>query len=209
MKPIMKLFWLITLMFFTAGCSGYNVACYTRSEEPLEPGQDVREICDLKPGDKVRVTLVDGEQVEGTVQIISASEIVFNSIGNDLQPRGYSIDQIQSIMKSSSRSKSKSLESMRETIDPGDDVQLVLVDGMQVRGKVMTISSKEIVLEHEDQSAPFQVYSSDQIYSIESESSGGGNSDVTPLLIVGGIILIAGAIILASEMSELNNMFEQ
>jgi len=186
-----------------------KLACYTRSEEPLEPGQDVREICDLKPGDKVRVTLVDGEQVEGTVQIISASEIVFNSIGNDLQPRGYSIDQIQSIMKSSSRSKSKSLESMRETIDPGDDVQLVLVDGMQVRGKVMTISSKEIVLEHEDQSAPFQVYSSDQIYSIESESSGGGNSDVTPLLIVGGIILIAGAIILASEMSELNNMFEQ
>jgi len=209
MSYVMRIFWLITLLFFAAGCSGYQVACYTRTEGSLEPAQDAWEICDLKPGDKVRVTLEGGEQTDGVVQIISSTEIVLDAKGNNPQSRGYSIDQVQSIMKSSSGSKSKSLKSMRMTINPGDDVRLVLVDGIQVRGKVMTISSKEIVLELEDQSAPFQVYSSDQIYSIESESSGGGNSDVTPLLIVGGIILIAGAVILASEMSELNNMFEQ
>ena len=181
----------------------------SRTEGSLEPAQDAGEICDLKPGDKVRVTLVGGEQADGVVQIISSTEIVLDAKGNNPQPRGYSIDQVQSIMKSSSRSKSKSLESMRMTINPGDDVRLVLVDGIQVRGTVMSISSKEIVLDHKDKSAPFQVYSSDQIYSIEPESSGGGNSTATTLLIVGGMVLIVGAVILANEMSELNNMFEQ
>ena len=140
MSHPMRIFWLITLIFFTAGCSGYQVACYTRTEGALEPGQGPGEICDLNPGDNVR---------------------------------------------------------------------LVLVDGIQVRGKVMTISSKELVLEQEDQSKPFQVYSSDQIYSIETESSGGGNSTATSLLVVGGIVLIVGAAILAKGMSDLNNMFEQ
>ena len=140
MSHLLRIFWLISLLFFTAGCSGYQTACYTRTEGSLAPGQDVGELCDLKPG---------------------------------------------------------------------DDVRLVLVDGIQVRGKVMTISSKELVLEQEDQSKPFQVYSSDQIYSIETESSGGGNSTATSLLVVGGIVLIVGAVILAKGMSDLDNMFEQ
>ena len=173
MKPQMRFFWLIALMFFTTGCSGYQVACYTRTEGSIEPGQDVEETCDLKPGDQVKVTLVDGNQAEGVVQIISSSEIVLDAKGNNLQPRGYSIDQVQSIMKNPSKSKSNTLESTRDSVNPGDDVKLVMVNGIQVRGTVKSISSKEIVLEHQDQSEQPTAYSSDQIYSIETESAGG------------------------------------
>ena len=140
MSSLLRIFWLITLLFFVSGCSGYQTACFVRSEEPLDPGQDVEQICDLKPGDKVRVILVDGEQAEGVVQIISSSEIVLEAQGNNLQPRGFSIDQV---------------------------------------------------------------------YSIETGSTGGGNSTTTTLLVVGGLVLIVGAVILANEMSDLNNMFEQ
>jgi hypothetical protein len=72
---------------------------------------------------------------------------------------------------------------------PGDNVRLVLVDGIQVRGTVWSISSSRIVLEHEDQTHQTTEYSSDQIYSIETESTG-GSSTTTTLLVVGGLVLI-------------------
>ena len=206
MKPQMRFFWMIALMFFTTGCSGYQVACYTRTEGSLEPGQDVGETCDLKPGDQVEVTLVDGNQAEGVVQIISSSEIVLDAQGKNPQPRGYSIAQVQSIRKKPSKSKSNTLESTRETINPGDDVRLVLVDGIQVRGTVKSISSKEIVLEHQDQSDQPNVYSSDQIHSIETESTGGPSTSQS-LVIVGVFVVIIGAGILASSMSDLSGGF--
>lgn len=209
MKPQIRFFWLIALMFFTTGCSGYQVACYTRTEGSLGPGQDVGEICDLKPGDHVRVTLVDGEQAEGVVQIISSSEIVLEAKGNNLQPRGYSMDQVQSIMKNSSKSRSNTLESVRYSVNPGDNVRLVLVDGTQVRGTVWSISSRRILIEHEDQSNQPTEYLSDRIYYIETGSTGGSSSTTTTLLVVGGLVLMVGVVILANEMSKLNNMFEQ
>ncbi|MCK9995782.1 MAG: hypothetical protein KAH56_05835 [Candidatus Krumholzibacteria bacterium] len=209
MKPIMRFFWLVSLLFFGAGCSGYQVACYTRTEGSLEPGQEVGETCDLKPGDKVRITLVDGEQAEGIVQVISSSEIVLEAKGNNLQPRGYSMDQVQSIMKNSSKSKSNTLESMRDRVNPGDNVKLVLVDGTQVRGTVWSISSSKILIEHEDQSNQPTEYSSDRIYSIETGSTGGSSSTTTTLLVVGGLALMVGLVILANEMSQLNDMFGQ
>lgn len=208
MKPIMRFFWMIALMFFAAGCSGYRTASYTRSGGSAEPGRDAGEIWDLKPGDKVRVTLVGGEQADGVVQIISSSEIVLDAEGNSLQPRGYAMDQVQSIMVKPSHSKSKTLKSMRYTVNPGDNVQLVLVDGIQVAGTVVSISSKELVLEHGGQSVEPTAYTSDQIYSIETKSSG-GTSTTTTLLIVGGLALVMGGVFLANEMSDLNNMFEQ
>ncbi len=206
MSNLMRIFWLIALLFFTTGCSGYQVACYTRTEGSLEPGQGVGETCDLKPGDQVKVTLVDGNQAEGVVQIISSSEIVLDAQGNNPQPRGYSIAQVQSIMKKPSKSKSNTLKSMRYMINPGDNVRLVLVDGTQVRGTVWSISSRRILIEHEDQSNQPTEYSSDRIYYIETESTGGSSSTTTTLLVVGGIVLIVGAVILANAMSELNNM---
>ena len=208
MSNLMRIFWLIALMFFTTGCSGYQVACYTRTEGSLKPGQDVEETCDLKPGDQVKVTLVDGNQAEGVVQIISSSEIVLDAQGNNPQTRGYSIDQVQSIMKNPSKSKSNTLESTRDSVNPGDNVKLVMVNGIQVRGTVKSVSSKEIVLEHQDQSEQPTAYSSDQIYSIETGSTG-GSSTGTSILIVGIVVLIVGGAILANELSELNHMFEQ
>jgi len=129
--------------------------------------------------------LVDGEQAEGIVQIISSSEIVLEAKGNNLQPRGYSMDRV----------------------NPGDNVKLVLVDGTQVRGTVWSISSSRILIEHEDQSNQPTEYSSDRIYSIEAGSTGGSSSTTTTLLVVGGLVLMVGLAVLANEMSKLNNMF--
>ena len=97
MSHLLRIFWLITLIFVAAGCSGYQTACYIRTEGSLESGQDIREICDLKPGDKVRVTLVDGIQVQGTVWSLSSSEIVIYHEDQSNKPTTYSSDQIYSI----------------------------------------------------------------------------------------------------------------
>ncbi len=101
MSYFLRIFWLITLSIFVSGCSGYKVACFPGREGALKAGQDGKETCDIKPGDQVRVILVDGEQAEGIVQIISSSEIVLDARGKNLQPRGYSMDQVYSIEKGS------------------------------------------------------------------------------------------------------------
>lgn len=97
MKPLSRIFWLIALMFFTAGCSGYRTICQTSSNPPRIFGTTPQEPCNIEQGDLVRLTLIDGELVEGTVELISAQEIVLDPAGGSLQPRGYSPDQIQTI----------------------------------------------------------------------------------------------------------------
>ena len=97
MSYLLRIFWLIAISIFVSGCSGYRVACFPTSDGSLMAGQDGEEICNLKPGDNVLVILVDGEQAEGVIQVISPSEIVLDAKGKNLQPRGYSMDQIYSI----------------------------------------------------------------------------------------------------------------
>ena len=99
MSYLLRIFWLIALLFFVSGCSGYKVVCFPGREGALEAGQEGMETCNIKPGDQVRVILVDGGQAEGIVQIISSSEIVLDAKGKNLQPRGYSMDQVYSIEK--------------------------------------------------------------------------------------------------------------
>ena len=101
MSYLLRIFWLIAISIFVSGCSGYRVACFPTSDGSLMAGQDGEEICNLKPGDNVLVILVDGEQAEGVIQVISPSEIVLDAKGKNLQPRGYSMDQIYSIEEGS------------------------------------------------------------------------------------------------------------
>jgi hypothetical protein len=97
MTPHLRIFWLIALVFFTTGCSGYRGICYTRSDVPGLVDPELPGKCDIWPGDNVVLILVDGEKVEGKVKLVSAHEIVLNHEGLSIQPRGYAADRIQPI----------------------------------------------------------------------------------------------------------------
>ncbi len=106
MKPQLRLFWLIVLLNFVSGCSGYHTACHSLSEVEAESSEEFGVGCDLKLGEKVRINLVDGEQAEGIIQSITSREIVLDAEDNNLQPRVFSADQVQSIEKPSGSSSS-------------------------------------------------------------------------------------------------------
>ena len=88
MKTQTRIFWLLSQFSFTAGCSGYQVACYTKSEDPTGFIQEASEDCQLEPGDHVILALVDGERENGKscIWLIRRSSC---ALGKSLQPRGY------------------------------------------------------------------------------------------------------------------------
>jgi small nuclear ribonucleoprotein (snRNP)-like protein len=97
MSMAMRMLWLVTLMFFTAGCSGYRVACKPKSDVPGDLDQYVREFCGLKPDDKVRINLVDGEKVDGVIQSVSSQDIVLIPDANKDNPLSFASSEILSI----------------------------------------------------------------------------------------------------------------
>ena len=106
MKPQLRLFWLIVLLNFVSGCSGYHTACHSLSEVEAKGGEEFGMDYDLKLGEKVRINLVDGNQAEGVIQSITSREIVLDAEGKNLQPRVFSVDQVQSIERPSGSSSS-------------------------------------------------------------------------------------------------------
>ncbi len=101
MSHMMRIFWLITLLFFVSGCSGYKVACNFQSEAAEGTNQTISKFCNLEHGEKVRINLVDGKRVEGKIQIIFRDEIFLEAKDDGFRPQGYSTDQILSIEKQS------------------------------------------------------------------------------------------------------------
>jgi len=99
MSHMMRIFWLITLLFFVSGCSGYQVACCIDSDVPGEDVQDLLEKCDLKTGKNIRLNLVDGTRVDGVVQSFSSSEITLAAEDKNHEPQSYSTAEIVSIEK--------------------------------------------------------------------------------------------------------------
>ena len=59
-----RIFWVISLTIFVSGCSGYATTAIPRTGDPNTDSADF-EADTIKPGDKVRVTLLDGQQVLG------------------------------------------------------------------------------------------------------------------------------------------------
>jgi hypothetical protein len=101
MKTSNRLFWMIALLFFLGGCSSYRVVGTSLEEVAPPPLPETGTKDGLRENDIVRLTLVDGEMVEGRVMLISAEEIVLNPQEESAQPRGYFASQIESIeMKS-------------------------------------------------------------------------------------------------------------
>ena len=101
MSYLLRIFWLITLMFFVSGCSGYKVACNFQSEAAEGSNQTISKFCNLESGEKVRINLVDGKRVEGKIQIIFRDEIFLEAKDDGFRPQGYTTDQILSIEKQS------------------------------------------------------------------------------------------------------------
>ena len=92
-----RIIWLIALVFFTSGCSGYRVTCYTRSEPHAAQDQENFETCQIETGGDVSINLIDGDIVEGTVEYISPYEIILSDADYYNQSQGFNMDQIQTI----------------------------------------------------------------------------------------------------------------
>ena len=99
MSNLMRIFWLIALLIFVSGCSGFKVACQIGSDVPGEVDQD---ICDLKTGEKIRLNLVDGTRVDGVIQSFSCREIILAAEAKNLEARSYSTAEIFSIEEENS-----------------------------------------------------------------------------------------------------------
>lgn len=102
MSYLMRIFWLISLLFFVSGCSGYKVACCFDSDISDENLQDIRDRCDLKIGNSIRLNLVDGTQADGVVHSFSSREITLAAKGENLKPRSYPTAEILSVEKETS-----------------------------------------------------------------------------------------------------------
>ena len=102
MSRLLRIFWLITLLFFVSGCSGYKVACSIDSDVPGEDIQDLLENCDLQTGKKIRLNLVDGTRADGVIHSFSSLEITLDAKDKNLKPQSYSTAEIVSIEKENS-----------------------------------------------------------------------------------------------------------
>jgi hypothetical protein len=75
----LRVFWLLSLLIFLSGCSGYRLACPANDQDSRIADGDLLSACDLKTGDKIRINLVDGKRVTGEIQSLSNREITLKN----------------------------------------------------------------------------------------------------------------------------------
>ena len=73
MSTLMRIFWLVTLVFFGGGCSSYRVVSPPRIEDETEMA--VGWESSVKVGEKVRITLTNDDKVEGKIMEISSEAL--------------------------------------------------------------------------------------------------------------------------------------
>ncbi len=78
MSSIKRFFWLVTLLFFSGGCSSYKVVSFLRIEDETKMAVDWES--SVKVGDEVRITLTDTGKVEGRVMSISSEALTLEPI---------------------------------------------------------------------------------------------------------------------------------
>lgn len=93
MKTSRRLFWMMSLMFFLGGCSGYQTVC--TPETGTEGG--FATATGLEQGDKVRVNLVTGESITGEVVSVSDLVLVVKDQSDHPEPRHLSVSGIRSV----------------------------------------------------------------------------------------------------------------
>ncbi len=87
MSVTMRIFWLVTLMFFVGGCSGFKQVGTPRLG-PEDPYHDIVGMLDI--GDLVRLTLEDGTSLTGKV-----TERTFNFLTIELTTEPFDRQEIQ------------------------------------------------------------------------------------------------------------------
>lgn len=82
MGPFRKMVWTITLLFFLAGCSTYQMGVlpeYPDSDGQVE-GKKAPVVVHV--GSDVKLSLSDGRVVKGRVSQVSAEAVVLGKVGN-------------------------------------------------------------------------------------------------------------------------------
>ncbi|MFH2053285.1 MAG: hypothetical protein ABIK96_12520 [bacterium] len=105
MSRAKRIFWLVTLLLFTGGCSSYKAV------SPPRVGDDGWESA-VRVGDQVSITLTDDGKVEGKVLAISSEALTLDGIettdytkypenlSGDYRPRVIAFDSIRILEKS-------------------------------------------------------------------------------------------------------------
>ena len=81
MSRIMRLFWVVALLIFLGGCSGFRPLGSPRSE-PKDPCYDL--MGSLEVGDRVRLTLEDASTITGQVAGLTPDSLTMET---DNEPR--------------------------------------------------------------------------------------------------------------------------
>ena len=93
-----------------------------------------------------------------------------------------------------------------ERVKENDAVRLTMVGGEVVEGRVLLISSEEIVLDPQGESVQPRGYFSSQIESIEVKSDSEISSGTVAVLIL-GTVAVGGVILYSATASLRNGMF--
>lgn len=207
MKTQMRIFWLVSLLFFTTGCSIYQPACFTGAEGVSTNDMSKLDDCQLQPGDTVRITTTNGDKLEGEIQRLTEDWIVLENNSKKESPRLLTPSQILVIEKSKAQPKDPD---MVEPPMVGEEVYLFLVDGSGIKGEVSSVDDEALVLIHESGANQRLEFPMDEILWVDTSpnSSSGGLSNNDAVWVVLGVAVLIGIVVMANEMSKLNNMFE-
>ena len=98
----LRIFWLMSLLVFLSGCSGYRSACSTRDQDFRQAEGDSLSACNLETGDRIRINLQDGKRIAGEIQALTPGEITLKSESGRNNTSVIPVPDILSIEKKSS-----------------------------------------------------------------------------------------------------------
>ncbi len=76
MTTELRVFWCVTLVMFTEGCSSYTSVGYHQASD--ETGGEVRGYSSVKVGDLVRVMLADNTMVVGEITVLTSDTLTID-----------------------------------------------------------------------------------------------------------------------------------
>lgn len=203
MKTQLRIFWLVSLVFFTSGCSGFQPACLTSEEGMYEDDMARLDDCHLQAGERVRITTTTGDKVVGDIKQVTEDWIIL-TLANESKPALlYTPSQILRIEKSKAQPKGGTSQVMPEV---GKKVSLFQYDGTRIEGEILSVSDDSIVLEHESGPGGRLEIPRNEIAYLETPPSSTSWAVPVALLAVGALV-IAGVIV-GSQMSDLSDGFD-
>ncbi|MCP4290251.1 MAG: hypothetical protein GY780_00275 [bacterium] len=137
--------WLITLLFYTSGCTVYAPVYFPGEETPPIPETETYKTDDgigdnrksdaspkiVKKGARLRLTLKTGEEISGEVIEIGEDYLAFGKVGNyGLEKQYYHLDDIAKIEVSLTTSFTKIMTSTLVIVG----VVLLALTAMYARG---------------------------------------------------------------------------